>query len=110
MRVPALAALGLLAACSSNPKEKAADAAETAADGRADMIEAEVGNQVAPMEAQADQLRAEAKTKPGYEGKILETRAQALDQEARIKKEQARAKGDAARAEGDAQASALRAQ
>lgn len=110
MRLFALAALGALAACSSSPKEKAADAIEEAADRRADLIEAEVGNQVAPLEAQADQLRAEAKTKAGYEGKILETRARALDDEARIKKDQARAQADAARAEGDAQAKGLKAQ
>lgn len=110
MRVLALAALGFIAACSSNPKEKAADAVEEAADRRGDMIEAEIGNQVAPMQAQADQLRAEAKAKPGYEGKILDTRARALEDEANIKKDQARAKADAARAEGDAQAKGLRAQ
>lgn len=110
MRFLVLSAMAALAACSSSPKEKAADAIEDAADRRADMIEAEVGNQVAPMQAQADQLRAEAKTKSGYEGKILDTRARALEDEVRIKKDQARAKADAARAEGDAQAKGLRAQ
>ena len=110
MRIIALATLGLLAACSSNPKEKAADAVEDAADMRADQLEADAANQLAPLQAQADQLRAEAKAKPGYEGRILETRARALEDEARIKREQARAKADAARAEGDAQAKGLRAQ
>lgn len=110
MRILILAVLGFVSACSSSPKEKAADAVEDAADRRADLIVADMGNQVAPMQGQADQLRAEAKTKSGYEGKILETRARALDEEVRIRKDQARAQADAARAEGDAQAKGLRAQ
>jgi hypothetical protein len=101
------AALAVSACGAQTPQEQQAAQLREVADAQADAIEAEAGNIVAGMQAEAEKLRQQAGQGGGFEAQRLQVRAEAQEREAKLVKKQAEAKARAIRDAGKARASAL---
>jgi ribosomal protein L9 len=95
----ALVALPIAGCTSSDPRERQADA-----------IAAQARNASEALENQAATLAQQADAAGGYNGQVLDTRADALKSESKIVKRQGEARADAIKTQGDADAKQLRAQ
>lgn len=98
----------LLAACTQSPEQKQATEVEQRADAQADALKRDASLRAGMLENQAGALANEADRAGGFEGQKLDTRADALKQEARIVEQQGDARADAVESQGEATAKAIR--
>lgn len=98
-----------LAACSTDPGERAADQLEDAADTRGDTIRAEAEQRADALDNQAKAIEGRVPDAKSYDGKVAEARADALRTEADLERERARDRAEAEESAAEAQADAIRA-
>ena len=110
LAMPLMAAAAALTACSANdPAAQAARDIEAAADNRADAIRAIADENAGDLGNKANAILANVIDDKSYEGRVAQTRAEALKEEAELVKEQGRAKARAEASAAKAQADAIRA-
>ena len=110
MRTMVFAAL-LLASCGpQTPEQARIDNIQDAADAQADAIRDAAANQAGAMRGEADTIANQAAIANGFDAERLNTRAEALREEARIVKRQADAKVRAVKDRARADVSAIKAQ
>lgn len=99
----------LLAACSTDPTERAADQVEDAAGARAKAMREAAEAQASQLSNSANAIMANVTDTAGYDARVAKTRADALNEEARLIRERGRAQAEATESAGEAEADAVRA-
>lgn len=106
--VPLLLLLLVAAGCTKSPQDAQAEQIRGEARNQAEVIENRAETQARPLDQQADALHNQAKQAGGYDGKRLDVQADALKEQARLLRKQAHEQSDAVKEGADARIKALR--